>query len=526
MNRSVRTFVSSSFFVWVVVAIGALAYLFTIQNGRLALRPDRVKFGIDLVGGTYITLSVDIDKAVELELHAKKQNLLNRLKEANHPLPVAQSIEKDAINFKFDSAHGLNAAYGHLPTIDHDLSFTAKELTLSASLKEAALNRLKRWAVHSNIEVLRSRIDKLGVGEISIAAQGEKNIIVELPNVDDPQKAKAMIGKAALLEIKLIERMEDDAEKILEDYDGELPDDMEIVSGKEDRGQRLYFLVPKYADITGRLLKDSYADIGGNLGTEWVVHFEFNPEGADKFYELTRNNYKRKLAIILDGSVISYPEISVPIREHGYIHSSSFTQETAKELAMLLKSGAFVAPVTFAQERQIGPSLGQESIYKGLFSCAVGMALLLIFSILFYKMAGFFAFITLVYNLLITLIMLSWLGATLTLPGIAGMVLTVGMAIDASILIYEKIREELARGTAVSKAVDEGFSDAMAVILDSNITTFLIGLVLYYFGTGPIQGFAITMMVGIIATLLTGLFFLRSIFSFIITFFHVRSLSI
>lgn len=526
MNISIKSLFSTTFFGWwIVAAVASLVYLFTLQDSRLRFREDRVKFGIDLVGGTYITLQVDTDKAVELELIAKKQILFNKIKEAKFALPKSNTVVRDEIVMTFQTQQELNDVFTFIPASDNDLVFTIEQLTLKAQLKEVAQNRVKQWAVQSNIDVLRSRIDKIGVGEISIAAQGDKNIIVELPNVDDPQKAKAMIGKAAVLEIKVIEKIADDEEKILEDFDGELPDDMMIMSSRESDGKKLYFLVPKYTDLTGRLLKDAYAGFGGELQTEYVVHFEFNPEGAEKFYDLTRNNHNRQVAIILDGVVISYPKITVPIREHGYIHGN-FTQESSKELALLLKSGSFVAPVHFVHERCLGPSLGSESIRNGLLACGISLLLLFVFSILLYKLSGFFAFIALIYNLLFILVALAWLRATLTLPGIAGMVLTVGMAIDASILIYEKIREELARGVPVKKAVDEGFSDAMAVILDSNITTFIVGVVLYYFGTGPIQGFAITMMVGIIATLVTGLLFLKSLFQFILTYFNIQKLSI
>jgi preprotein translocase subunit SecD len=526
MNLSMRNIFSSAFFIWVVLAGISLFYLFTYENGHIKLRPDRLKFGIDLVGGTYITLSVQTDKAVELELLDKMQAIVKRLKEEKHAAPIAQTIQNNMIVFQFDSSHALNDAVNNLGQ-DGSLKVITEGTTLKISLKDTVIDKIKTWAVQSNIDVLRTRLDGLGVGEITIAPQGDRNIVIELPNVDDPKKAKAMIGKPALLEIKLVEAKAGTEDELLEAYDGELPDDMEIVPGKERANGygKMYFLVPKYTDLTGRLLKDAYTGFGGQTGTDVVVHFKFNPQGGEKFYELTRKNYNRNIAIILDGIVISDPRVSTPIGAEGYIQGD-FNQESAAELAMLLKSGAFVAPVTFEEERQIGPSLGQEAIRQGLLACLVGLALLFVFSIFMYKLSGFFAFVTLVYNLLVIMLALSWLRATLTLPGIAGMVLTIGMAIDASILIFEKIREELAQGESIRKSIDVGFSDAMAVILDSNITTFLVGVVLYKFGTGPIQGFAVTMMMGIIATLITGLFFLRSLFNALLAMFNVQKLSI
>ena len=206
--------------------------------------------------------------------------------------------------------------------------------------------------------------------------------------------------------------------------------------------------------------------------------------------------------------------------------TGSFTWEAAQDLATALKSGSFVAPVTFEEERRVGPSLGKESIEQGIFSCFIALGVLFTFSILFYRVSGFLAFLTLVYNLILIIFGMAWIKATLTLPGIAGMVLTVGMAIDSSILIYEKIKEELAGGLSFKKAVEVGFSDAMVVILDANITTFLMGIVLYKFGTGPIQGFAVTMMLGILSTLLTGLFFLRSLIGAVLHYTGASKLSI
>ncbi|HWY36322.1 MAG TPA: protein translocase subunit SecD, partial [Nitrosopumilaceae archaeon] len=229
--------------------------------------------------------------------------------------------------------------------------------------------------------------------------------------------------------------------------------------------------------------------------------------------------------IVLDNEIISAPRIESAIRSRGSI-TGNFTSAEVKKLAYLLKSGSFVAPVTFEEERQIGPSLGAESVKSGLYSCLAGFGLIFLFSLYYYKLCGLLAFLALLYNLIFVLLGLAWMHATLTLPGIAGMVLTIGMAIDASILIYERIKEELAKGSALQTAVNTGFSGAMGVILDGNITTFISGIVLYNLGSGPIQGFAVTLMLGIIATLIATLFFLRSFFKFILGNFSIQKLSI
>lgn len=527
MDLSSKSITRSSFILWMAAAVAIVAYLFTFYDGKFHLRPDRIKFGIDLVGGTYITLGVQTDKAIETELLDKVTNISKKLEKDLSLTPVSHAIEKNKARIRFESLTSAQAAQSFIRKQEAELSSSVEGDIVTISFKDAYAKKIADDAVRGNIEVLRTRLDSLGVGEIPIAAQGEKNIIVELPDIDDPQKAKEMIGKPALLEVKLVEREGNSQEEILDAYDGELPDGMIIVpgmEGAEGRGRR-YYLVPAVTDLTGRLLKDAYTGFGGQMQTEVVVNFVFNPEGGEKFYELTRKNFNRHIAMIVDGVVVSAPRVSTPIGANGYIHGN-FTTESATELALLLKSGAFVAPVTFEEERRIGPSLGQESIRQGLIACLVGLLLLFLFSVLFYKVAGIFAVLALIFNLLLILLALGWLKATLTLPGIAGMVLTIGMAIDASILIYERIKEELKEGVATKQAVKTGFSDAMEVILDSNITTFIVGIVLYKFGYGPIQGFALTLMIGIVATLITGLFFLRSIFNFFLYTMGMRTIKI
>ncbi len=289
---------------------------------------------------------------------------------------------------------------------------------------------------------------------------------------------------------------------------------MIVLKGQGGRQYQEFYLVPSHTDLTGRLLKDARVNYGGDFGAEPLVEFEFKAEGGAKFEALTRKYRGERIAIIIDDVVISAPTVRDVISTRGTI-SGNFTVKDASELAFLLKSGAFAAPVSFEEERHIEPTLGVELVNKGLLACAIGLALLFIFSIAMYKLAGLFAFIVLLYNLLLVLFGLWSIGATLTLSGIAGMILTVGMAIDSSILIYERIREELASSAPLAKAIDAGFSGALAVILDANITHFLVAIVLYKLGAGPLQGFAITMIIGILSTLLTGLVLLKSIFKFV-----------
>lgn len=523
-TSSTRNLLFSSFTFWAAVAVIGLIAIWPLRQ--------KIRFGIDLVGGTYITLEVQTDKAVETELVETMQSIPTKLRASQLAAPISKAVEGTQIVLNFDSAADAQAAANFLPGeigrgAVKAYDFSTDGATLRIKLTDAKIEQIKKNAVRSNIEVLRTRLDTMSVAEISIAAQGEKNIIVELPDVSDPQQAKAMIGKAAKLEFKLVDKVGNSPEDILYEFDGNLPSDKEIIPGRESAGEygKTFYLVSKYTDIHGGQLREASASLGGRSGAEAVVLFKFNEEGAERFYALTSKNVGRRLAVVLDGVVVTAPNINEGIRGEGSITGMRSAQE-AHELALLLKSGAFVAPVTFEEERQIGPSLGAESIRQGVISCLVGLVLLFVFSVFYYKTAGLLAFLALLYNLLLILVGMAWLRATLTLPGIAGMVLTVGMAIDASILIYERIREELKAGVTLKSAVNAGFSNAMAVILDANITTFIVGVVLYKFGSGPIQGFAVTMMLGIISTLITGLFFLKALMNFVINLFDMKKISI
>jgi len=492
-----------------------------------------INYGIDLVGGTYLTLDVQLEKAVENELVVYMQEVRNRLKKENKELPGEPFVKGEQGILTFSSEAAATVA---LQAIGE-----SKELGIRSSQEGAALKfefmpsiliRIKKEAIESNIATLHSRLDPFGAGEIAIVPQGERRIIVELPNVDDPIKAKARIGKSALLEIKPVIAEGRSEQDITEQQGGSLPEGTIVVKDRPSMsGAPVYYLVPQYAELTGNQLKQSnYRMNSGDILTRSTPHLvclEFKPEGAAKFGELTRQYVGGKLALILDGEVLSAPSVHEEIPSGSAQISGNFTQESAKEMVNMLRSGAFVAPVKVIEERHIGPSLGQESIHRGLVSCGIGLLLLLLFSLFVYKVAGLFAFIVLLYNLVLILFGLALVPhATLTLPGIAGMVLTVGMAIDASILIYERIKEELAHGNSLKQAIKSGFSGATVVILDANITTFIVGFVLYKFGSPAIQGFALTLMIGIVSTLITGLILLKAIFAFVTDVFGIQRLRI
>lgn len=517
MTLSSRPTVLFGLVVWLAVTLGGAYLLYNIRH--------YINFGIDLVGGTYLTLDVKVEEAVKNELLSSTQDFLDTVKKEHKEAPVAQSVdEHEAIaRMSFSSPEGAAEAlkvYKAPPTSMVKVTQEGKDIKFT--IPKPLIEEIEHEAVEGNINILRTRLDAFGAGEIGIVPQGARRIGIELPNVTDPEKAKARIGTAAVLEMKPVYDYAQTKEELLERYSGKLPEGTVILPGQGGHEKEGYYLVPAYAKVTGKQLKDvRYRFIEDSFGRQRSPHsvaLEFKPDGARKFYELTKEYVGRPVAIVIDNVVVSSPRVDEPINGGQANISGDFTEENAKELVALLKSGSFVAPVEVSEERHIGPSLGQESIYKGLLSCGIALGLLFLFSILVYKVAGLFAFIVLLYNLLLILFGLALIpDATLTLPGIAGMVLTVGMAIDSSILIYERVKEELAAGASLSKALDAGFNGALSVILDANITTFIIGAVLYYLGSPAIQGFALTMMIGIAATLITGLVLLRWIFNFMVS---------
>ena len=518
MNHSLQKTLTSGFTFWILFALATCGYLY--RYGKKDIR-----FGIDLVGGTYITLEVQEDDVIKNYLGDKIRSFENLAKSSHFDLDGKPVLAGDSLVFKFHTSNVAHEAESAFKLEERALKYDVDGASLKISLPSSLLSNLLTEAVEANIDILRSRFASLS--EIHISKQGSKQIVVELPDVSDPHQAKMMIGKSAVLEVKLVEDSAPSRESLLSKYDDELPEGTVIVPGhrRANSDEKVYYLLPTYTPVSGSHFKGAQVGFGGDMGTELCVNFEFDEEGGKRFHELTSQNLGRLIAFVLDDEVIQAGVIKSAIGSRGSI-SGSFRSEEASTLSKLLKSGAFKAKVDFVEERQIGPTLGQEAIKQGLMSCIIGLALLLLFGVAYYRMCGIFSFITLVYNMILLMLFMALLHATLTLPGIAGMILTVGMAIDSSILIYERIKEGLKEGLTISVAVEDGFSEAMWVILDSNITTFIVATVLYYYGTGPIQGFAVTMMIGIVTTLITGLFFLKSLFKFYLRFFDVQKLSI
>lgn len=505
MEKSfVRRILFSEFMIWIVVIMVAAYSIWPLRQ--------KIRLGIDLVGGTYLTLQVDTQKAIQSDLLSKLQVVDSILKSERIKTPVTKELVEEKLVMRFSDITSAQQAITLLKKEWTDVSFLSHDMLVTIVHAKGVAERIKDDAVQRNVEVLRTRLDQFSVSEIPISRQGADRIIVEIPDVSNREKAKEMIGKTAELDFRIVYKITETENDMLFELEGDIPYDREILQGDRKSGPGLWYLVEKYPQVSGRMLKSARPGLGGQTGGEPVVQFEFDAEGSGKFYDITSKNHGKQLAIVLDGEVISAPRINEAIRGVGSI-TGGFKPEEARTLALLLRSGSFVAPVTFVEERQIGPSLGYAAIQSGVWSCVIGLILLFFFSLFFYKFSGLLAFSALLYNLILLLAGLSWMQATLTLPGIAGIILTIGMAIDASILIFEQIRDEIRIGIAPRVALKKGFSDAMTVILDANITTFLVGIVLYNVGSGPLQGFAVTLMIGIIATLIASLMFLRSAFA-------------
>lgn len=380
--------------------------------------------------------------------------------------------------------------------------------------------------VDKAMQIIRNRIDQFGVASPTIGRQGKNKIVVELPGEKDPERAKAVIGKTARLEFRLVN---DDL--LPAAVEGRVPDGYELLYEDirdpvtHERTETRPVLVEKRVLMTAENLERAFPTFDPVTGSPNIA-FQFNSQGAVQFGEITSRNVNRKLAIILDGIVQSSPVIRTAILGgHGVIEGR-FTMDEAKDLAVVLNAGALPAAIRIIEERAVGPSLGLDSILKGLLASAIGIGLTILFVVVWYKFSGLIATVALLANVILVLGSMAVMGGTLTLPGIAGLLLTVAMAVDANVLVYERIKEELKAGQTFRTAIDAGFSRAFMTIFDSNLTTLITAVVLYKFGSGPVRGFAVTLIVGIIASMFTALYGCKTLFLFCMRKPEVQRISI
>ncbi|HTM09428.1 MAG TPA: protein translocase subunit SecD [Verrucomicrobiae bacterium] len=467
------------------------------------LPSDRIHLGLDLQGGSHLVLEVKVDKAIENTVERIKDDMVKLATEKKISITEAvrqgTQVRIKAPAASADAIRDLQKnEFSNLAIVNSQVSGGTAEFVLALNEKE--LRSLRDQTVDQSLETIRNRIDQFGVSEPIIQRQGQQNILVQLPGIQDPERAKEIIGKTALLEFKLV----DDTRSVEEALKSGPPPGDQILYGQD----RTPYLLQAQALMTGEYIADAHVRPSSRLEGPYV-ELVLNNTGARLFERITGENVKRRLAIVLDNKVYSAPVIQERIGGGRASITGRFEMKDARDLAIILRAGALPAPVEVAEERTVGPSLGSDSIRQGVISFAVGSSLVILFMLFYYKGAGILADIALIFHILFLLAILAAFGAVLTLPGIAGIVLIAGMAVDANVLINERIREELRAGKSARAAIEAGYDRALPAIIDTNVTTFLSGVILFQFGTGPIKGFAVTLCVGILTTVVTAVYMTR-----------------
>ena len=496
----------------------------------LHLPQNKVRLGLDLKGGMYLALEVDLKKAIENRVSSLAEDLKNSLEDAgfavyglsvkdgNFTITVAGERAEEKLNELLGNSFPMLEVAGKTKQ--------GRKVTYVLKLTKEQEDYIKKHILEQAVETIRNRVDQFGVTEPEVFSAKGGKIIVQLPGIKDPERAKKIISKTAHLEFKLVD---DSRERLSEALKGNVPPGEELlyeVRVDRERGIRTKtpILVYKRTLLTGDYIRDARVRID-QYGQPYVA-LEFDSRGAKIFEEVTGKYVGRRLAIILDNVVYSAPVIKERISGGRASITGSFSMDEAKDLALVLRAGSLPAPVKLLEERTVGPSLGRDLIRKGTFSIILGGILVAVFMAIYYKLSGIIADIALFLNVVLIFAALSALQATLTLPGIAGIVLTIGMAVDANVLIFERIREELRKGASPIVAVDAGYSRALITIVDANLTTLITAVILYQFGTGPIKGFAVTLSLGIIASMFTAIFVTRIIFDYLLFEKKVTALSI
>lgn len=487
-----------------VCVLGALLCLPNLLPSPAPWLPWRtLNLGLDLRGGSYLLLEVDMKAVIRARLDALTDAVRQALRPGNifYQGLAAQPDQNQVVLRLRDPSQTQAAVEALRPLTTADSASGRPDIDLSSdpdgtirlTLSPAALSERASSAVLQSIEIVRRRIDETGVVEPQITRQGSDRIVVQLPGVEDPNRIKELLGKTAHMTFQLVDESVNTAAPVA-------PPGTVILPMQGQPNQKL--AVRKRVDVDGGDLTDARAGTNGQTG-EWVVNFTFNGVGSRRFADVTRANVNHRFAIVLDDQIISAPVIREPITGGRGQISGSFNAASANDLAVLLRAGALPAPLTVVEERSVGPELGADSIRAGALSLLVGFLLVIAFMGLFYGLFGWFANISVLVNLMLMVAVMSVAGFTLTLPGMAGILLTLGMAVDANILVNERIREEQKSGRPPLAALEAGFKRAYSTIFDSNMTAFLAHVMLFVFGTGPVRGFALTITLGIVTTMFT-----------------------
>jgi len=502
-----------------------------------------ITLGLDLQGGIHLVLEVEEDRAVEIAVDRATNAIQDLLVEKKIAVESVKRTGHIQITIAFQSGElksQIQTVLEEFPSFfEVQASSTANSFVYE--LREGEIKRIKDSAINQALETIRNRIDQFGVAEPLIQRQGLKQIVVQLPGIKEPKRAKDLIKETALLEFKMLDETSKLAldlpqrvpkgkeEELLKPFLDKLPEGDEILFEKvvdKDTGRefRIPYLVKKRVMLAGDVLSDARVSIG-QFNDPYVL-VTFDAKGSREFDRITAENVKKRMAIVLDNTVYSAPVIQERISGGRAQITGSFTMQEANDLAIVLRAGALPAPLKIIQDLTVGPSLGRDSIEKGIRSTLIAGAMVVFFMVIYYRLSGVIADFALTLNLICLIGVLAGLNATLTLPGIAGIILTIGMGVDSNVLIFERIREELRQGKPVRLAVDGGYDKALLTIIDSHVTTLITGLALFLFGTGPIKGFAVTLCLGIAINLFTALVGTKVVFDAINQRRKVEHLSI
>jgi preprotein translocase subunit SecD len=495
------------------------------------LPSEKISLGLDLQGGMHLILGVEAEKAVENTVERYSSDLEELLFNEKIPFDHVKKIGRDRLELQVVDPAAKDKAG---KTLDEKFSVMKKVQVKDTSdgiiyileLDKAEIDHIKKSAVEQALETIRNRIDQFGVAEPTIQLQGEDRILIQLPGIKDPKRALDLIGKTALLEFKIV----DDENSLDDALKGKVPPEDEVLNQREvnrETGEvkKVPYLLKRKTLLTGDRLVDAQVRIDSQFNEPYVA-ISFDDRGATMFEKITEKYVNKRLAIILDNNVYSAPVIKEKIAGGHAQITGRFSPEEARDLAIVLRAGSLPAPVTILEKRTVGPSLGQDSINRGLLAMVIGSIATIMFMLIYYKLSGLVANFALVLNIILLLAVLAGFRGTLTLPGLAGIVLTIGMAVDANVLINERIKEELRSGKTLKASIDAGYTRAFLTIMDSNLTTIISAVFLFQFGTGPVKGFALTLTIGLIANIFTAVAVTRLIFDYFVVERRIKTLSI
>ena len=505
--------------ILLILAICLIGIFFAVPN---VIRSDKlpswwkpVNLGLDLQGGSSLLLQVEVDDVIKERMGTIEDSARQILRE-NKIRYVNLKAGADSVRVKIENAGARDRAAALFKKIDDGLDVTTEEDgTLVVKYTETALNQMKLKIVDQSIEIVRRRIDGMGTTEPVIQSQGSDRIVLQLPGLQDPEEVKNILGRTAKMSFHLVDSRSSAADA----RRGMLSNTSRLINSVD--GETL--VITRKPVVGGENLTD--AGVSYQEGQP-VVSFKFDSIGGKKFGEATKNNIGERLAIVLDNEVISAPVIQGAILVGSGVITGNFTVKSANDLALLLRSGALPAQLQVLEERTVGAGLGADSIQDGVNASIIGLIAVIAFMVMAYGLFGIFTTVTVLLNLVLMLGALSLINATLTLPGIAGIILTIGMAVDANVLIFERMREEVRNGRSTKDAAEAGFTEAWATILDSNLTTLVAGFVLFYFGTGPVRGFAVTLTIGVLTSMFTSVTVTRLIISTWISRYKPKKLPI